>query len=56
MKTRMILPVTTEEELKELQYILAEIIHLLSHPQYPESRESIYWLSKILLFTFPLDE
>ncbi|WP_438712350.1 hypothetical protein ACSTS3_08230 [Aquimarina muelleri] len=56
MKTPIILPVTTEEELKDLQYVLCEVIHLLSHPEHQESQQSIYWLSKILLFTFSLEE
>ncbi|WP_438712359.1 hypothetical protein ACSTS3_08315 [Aquimarina muelleri] len=56
MKTRILIPVKTEEELEDLQYTLAEIIHLLSHCDQVEQQKNIHWFSKILLYSFMLDE
>ena len=56
MKTRVYIPIRNDQELKDLQYVLAEMIHTLSDPEQSEQQESIYWLSKILMFTFTLED
>ena len=56
MKTRILIPVKTKEELEDLQYTLAETIHLLSHPDQVEQQRNIHWFSKILLYTFMLED
>ncbi|MEE9337831.1 MAG: hypothetical protein V3U87_07100 [Methylococcaceae bacterium] len=56
MKTRVLIPIRNQQELEELQYVLAEMIYTLSDPKQSEQQESIYWLSKILMFTFTLED
>jgi hypothetical protein len=56
MKTQVYIPIRNQQELEDLQYVLAEMIYTLSHPDYSEQQESIYWLSKILMFTFTLED
>ena len=56
MKTKVYIPVTNQQELEDLQYVLAGMIHALSQPEQSEQQENIYWLSKILIFTFTLEE
>lgn len=56
MKARVLIPIRNQQELEELQYVLAEMIYTLSHPEQSEQQESIYWLSKILMFTFTLED
>ena len=56
MKTKIYIPVTNQQELEDLQYVLAEMIYALSQPEQSEQQESIYWLSKILMFTFTFED